>query len=500
MRLGIDFGTTRTLIAAADRGNYPVISFANEEGGATEHFPSVVADVDGRLVFGFDAVAALQDGMPGLRSFKRMLASPTVNGETPVQVGQVEVSVSELLVGYLSAVRDALLQQSNFPTPKNDAALEAVVAVPAHAHAAQRFLTLDAFRQAGFDVRAVMNEPSAAGFEYTHRQPRSISGRRTKVVVYDLGGGTFDASLVHVLGDHHDVLATAGLNRLGGDDFDEMLAALACEAAGVSRDSLSSAAWARHVDACRDAKERLSPSSRRIVVDGELSATIPVATFYEAVMSLVERSIEVMRPLLQNGDDTAMMEEVAGIYLVGGASGLPLVPRMLKQAFGRRVHRSPYPAASCAIGLAIAADESAGFTMTERFSRSFGVFREGMGGQRLVFDPIIPPDTKLPSQGVAEIRRRYRAAHNVGHFRFVECMALSEDGSPASDIVPFGDVRFPFDVRLQERADLASVPVRREESGTLVEERYRVDPNGLVEVEIADLESGYSRTYGLGVV
>ena len=88
-------------------------------------------------------------------------------------------------------------------------------------------MTLDAFRHAGFHVIGMLNEPSAAGFEYTHRYRNTITSRREHIVVYDLGGGTFDASLVHMTGKSHEAVATAGSHQLGGDDFDAMLANLA---------------------------------------------------------------------------------------------------------------------------------------------------------------------------------------------------------------------------------------------------------------------------------
>src|SRR4029077_18638006 len=154
-----------------------------------------------------------------------------------------------------------------------------------------------------------------------------------------------------------------------------------------------------------------------------------------------------MRPLLGTlGEDTEL-EEVAGIYTVGGGSGLPLVARVLRERFGRRVHRSPFPAAACAIGLAIAADHDSGVAVHDRLSRTFGVFREKDEGRALSFDPLLLPNVPL---GGAPLVRRYRAAHNVGHFRFVECASL-RDGEPDGDIVPFADVRFAFDERLRGR-------------------------------------------------
>src|SRR5688572_16976933 len=114
MRLGIDFGTTRTLVACADRGNYPVVGFMDGDGDPHEHFPSVIAATrHGRaekpkLVYGFDALAASKDGAPTLRSFKRALASPEVTADTPIRVGDVEVPLLQAMTGFLSALHDSL--------------------------------------------------------------------------------------------------------------------------------------------------------------------------------------------------------------------------------------------------------------------------------------------------------------------------------------------------------------------------------------------------------
>ncbi len=502
MALGIDFGTTRTLVACADRGNYPVVSFVDDAGDAHEHVPSVVTERGGRLYYGFDALRLAREGAPLVRSFKRMLAAADVTCDTLVQVGALEVPLLELVTGFLGHVRQALRTTSN--APRTASAGATAVAVPAHAHGAQRFITLEAFRAAGFEVAAMLNEPSAAGLEYTHRQERTLTARRTRVVVYDLGGGTFDASLVKVDGGHHDVLATAGLNRLGGDDFDEVLCGLACARAGLRVGELAADARAALLDHCRDVKERISPQARRVTIElgaaGRGEVQVTVDELYAACAPLVEQTMAAMAPLLRGLDDDALAD-IAGIYLVGGGSGLPLVARVLKERFGRRVHRSPYPAASTAIGLAIAADGALGFSLADRFSRCFGVFRERDGGRALAFDPIFLPETVQPREHAAVmVSRRYRAAHNLGHFRFVECSRVDDAGDPVGDVMPFGDVRFPFDPSLRGRADLEHVPVERRDDGPEVEERYLIDPAGLVEVQIEDTRTGFARSFRLGRV
>ncbi len=512
MALGIDFGTTRTVVAFADRGNYPVVTF-DAGGEAIEWFPSVVAEHAGELRFGFDALAVAGDTrFTQARSFKRLLADARPNGT--VRIGSTELPLAALVTRFLAALADALRSASNLPDEMRALPrFEAVVATPANAFCTQRFLTLEAFRSAGFDVRAMLNEPSAAGFEFSHRHARTLNGRREHVIVYDLGGGTFDASLVRVSGRHHEVTATAGIADLGGDDFDRVLAEIALTRLGLDGGTLPLADLRALLDACRDAKERLHASSRRVVLDldaclGESAPqpelSLPVADYFDACAPLVERTIAAMAPVLRAGPDAEAdpTSGVAGVYVVGGASALPVVQRILKSYFGRRVHRSPYPHAAVAIGLAIAADTSAGYALDDRFSRNFGVFREAERGARATYDPIFTSELPLPRPGQPPytVERTYRPAHDVGHFRFFECATLGDDGVPRGTLAPLTEVRFPFDPALRGTvADLAFHPVQRlRGEGPLTRERYAFDERGLVHVTITDLESGYEQTTTIG--
>jgi molecular chaperone DnaK (HSP70) len=427
---------------------------------------------------------------------KRRLGAPDAAADTPVEVGGATFGLLEVLTGYLAALREALAT-SNLGASVDG--VRTVVSVPAHAHGAQRFLTMEAFRRAGFDVVGLVNEPSAAGFEYSHRQGRTFTSRRNRVLVYDLGGGTFDASLVEVAGTRHEVVGSVGVNRLGGDDFDEVLAGLARAAAGDPR--LDGRQAGALLDECREAKERLTPQSKRLTLDvAGQAVTVAVEDFYAASAGLVRASLEAMAPLVSELPDEvdSLGGQVAGIYLVGGGSGLPLVPRLLRERFGRRVHRSPYPAASTAIGLAIAADPASGFSLSDRLWRGFGVFRERDAGRAVGFDQLVDRHTALPTHGELGVRRRYRAVHNVGWYRFVEYADVDAAGEPRGDLAPFAEVRFPFDPALQGRYVLDGVAVRRVQDGPLVEEEYRVDPAGIVSVRITDTTTGYSQVYALG--
>ena len=516
LRLGIDFGTTHTVAAVCDRGNYPVVTFTGEAGDALEAYPSIVAERDGELRFGLDALPFLHDpSWTTLRSFKRILSDPLLATDRTIRVGTVEIPLIDLLAGFLTTFRRDLVSRSNLrPAQAEKETIRVAAATPANAHSTQRFLTMEAFRRAGFDVIALLNEPSAAGLEYAHRYRSTLTSKRERVVVYDLGGGTFDASLVRMAGLHHDVVSTSGIPRLGGDDFDEKLAGAALREGGMSPEELPPGCLALLVEQCRQIKEGLGPNTRRITVDLKAclgdgartgSVTFPVDAFYDACAPLVERTLEEVDAILRAGmepPDEDVETELAGIYVVGGASALPLVGRMLRERFGRRMHRSPYPFAATAIGLAIAADEDAGFVLTDQLSRHFGVFREAEHGTRINFDPIFTKDVRLPGRagGTLVSRRTYHAVHNVGHFRYAECLSLDEEtGAPRGDLVPFADIHFPFDESLRNGGTrLDATPVRRMEGeGPRIEERYSVDANGIIEVTISDLGSGYSKTHRL---
>jgi molecular chaperone DnaK (HSP70) len=474
MRFGIDFGTTHTVAALVDRGNYPIVSF--EQGDA---IPSVISARGDELRFG---TAVPEPGWEVLRSFKRLLndAHPGAS----VTLGGRVWALADLLAQFLAHVREEIALRSNAGLRRHDS-IEAAVSVPANASTAQRLLTIDAYRRAGFDVKAVLNEPSAAGFEYAHRFRETVTSKREYVLVYDLGGGTFDASLIHMEGKTNEVITSSGVSRLGGDDFDLAIAgALVARSGGAVTPEL--------LEEVRAHKESINPNTRKFAA-GEV--VLPVDEVYQACMPLVEQTLDAMEPAMRDPRRSASdvdWSELAGIYVVGGASSFPPVYRRLRERFGaHRVRRSPHPFGSCAIGLAIHLDEGAGYKLTERLSRHFGVFREDDAGSVVSFDVLVPKDTPLP----AEVSRRYRAAHNVGHYRFVECGRI-ERGRPEGNLATWDEILFPFDKALRGR-DLAGVPVRRLGDGPEVEETYRCAADGTVEANLRVLDDGFERTLRL---
>ncbi|WP_322859856.1 Hsp70 family protein [Mycobacterium europaeum] len=491
MRVGIDFGTTHTVVAAVDRGNYPVVSF-----DGVDTWPSLIAaNAAGELRFGLDAAAVRHEsGWSVLRSFKRLLTE--AGPQTEVSLAGRNHRLADLLTGLLAQLKSDLQRRSNAGLAPGET-IEAAISVPANASSAQRLLTLDSFVAAGFHVVALLNEPSAASLEYAHRYRSTITAKREYVLIYDLGGGTFDASLLKMTGHAHEVVISEGIQRLGGDDFDEAILGLV-----VSRSDLQTADPAT-LDLLREEcvarKEAIGPQTRRFLAD--LSAvdrppfSCPIDDIYSACAPLVDKTAELLDRVLYD----VTWSEVAGIYVVGGAGAFPLVSRMLRTTFGdKRVKRSPHPFAATAIGLAVFLDKAAGFALSERFSRNFGVFREAEAGAGVVFDPIVCKDVSLPADGQTPlvVRRTYRAAHNIGHFRFVECSRVV-NGRPDGDVTPYDPVLFPFDPALRDQEDLGRQPVGRWKDGPDVEERYVITPSGAVEVTLTTRPAGFERTFRL---
>src|SRR5699024_6503858 len=173
MRFGIDVGTTRTIAAVVDRGNYPVVTVEDYLGDAQEYIPSVVALDGDRLVAGWEAMQLGPDDPSLVRSFKRIMSDHSVTAGTPGQLGHATRPRGEVLRVYAETVVNTLRDFQ--ATLDNSSPIEVVLGIPANAHTAQRLLTLSAFSEAGAEVAGLINEPSAAAFEYTHRHARTLN-------------------------------------------------------------------------------------------------------------------------------------------------------------------------------------------------------------------------------------------------------------------------------------------------------------------------------------
>ena len=267
-----------------------------------------------------------------------------------------------------------------------------MVAVPASAASRQRWLTLEAFRRAGFAPIGLVNEPTAAAIEFAHRHLAELGKRSPKryVVVYDLGGGTFDTSAVSLEGRRFELIASEGLAQLGGDDFDELI----LDAAGVAPTARHARARARgEGDAAPDhaqaARSISGPASRS-------RSTSPSST--RAAQPLIDRTIaqtdllfERLRERGIDPDDAARARRALPRRRRRRRSRRSV--RTLRARFGKKLQLAPQPFAATAVGLAIAADPDAHVMIREAITRHFGVWREADAGADKIFDPLIGKNT-----------------------------------------------------------------------------------------------------------
>jgi molecular chaperone DnaK (HSP70) len=501
MRIGIDFGTTRVVVASVDRGNFPLVNFETPDGQACDWFPPVVAVRGNTRLYGWQAVAALDDdSWTVLRSLKRALRN--AGPHTELLAGGQNLPLRLLLSEMMSALRTQLLEHSNLRV-KSGEPLEAVLGVPANANSNQRFLTEEAAHNAGFTVLGLMNEPSAAAIEYAYRNSDERRSRTERgLLVYDMGGGTFDVSLVTLGDDEHTVEASDGIPNLGGDDFDRILADLALETA-ANDDDLTPAERHHLLEECREKKESLNPNTRKLTIDlervrpGWSQVTVPVDTYYERCRPLIESTREVVESLLAEHPGLSLDT----LYVTGGGSELPPVARILRETFGRKVRRSAYMRSASAVGLAIRASAQAD-TLHDQFNQNFGIWREADSGGTIVFDLIFPRGSRLPRPGEPALssERIYHPAHNVGHFRYLECSRLDERGQPRGEITNWEQIRFPFDPHLQSAPDLSSHPVHRlaDQINLTIHENYTCDANGTLQVKISADPTGFTRKFLIG--
>jgi len=493
MRLGIDFGTTRTVVAAVQDGRHPIVAF-DEDGEFREHVPGVAALRRGELLVGWAAARALGDGSAehAIRSVKRVIGQLAPEAAVP---GLPGITALDLVTAFLADLKVQLEAHSNLELEPGEP-LEVMVAVPANSASRQRWLTLEAFRRAGFAPIGLLNEPTAAAVDFAHRHLElGKKSPKRYVVVYDLGGGTFDTSAVSLEGRRFDLIASEGLAQLGGDDFDELI----LDAAGV-------APTAATLERAREAKESLRSTTRKLLLDlgtpGHEPIALDVAALYARAQPLIDRTLAqtelLFERLRERGIDPDDARELGGLYLVGGGAAFPAVGRALRARFGKKLQLAPQPFAATAVGLAIAADPEARVIVKEAITRHFGVWREADGGTDKRFDPLLGKNTDAP----VVIRRRYRPTHTIGHLRFLECGALDAAGQPIQDLVPWTDVYFPYDPALADRAELASLPSTRapELMANEIAETYTYAADGTISVRIDNVSGGYGRTFELGAL
>jgi len=517
-RLGIDFGTSNTVVVCSDRGRYPVVPHATETAigqVVREVFPSLLVyeQETGRFLYGPEAERCL--ARPGaetrygvIRSLKRLLRDYVGGGRVGLDIHPGGFDTAEVLAGFTAALRESILGSGLF---QEDEPLEAVITWPANANGAQRYITRASFKEAGFEVIDTLNEPAAAAIEFADRL---VHGNRTaarqvaaSVVIFDFGGGTFDASLVTIDGTDFTVVDTAGVQELGGDDLDAVLARMFAEKLKLDLDALSPLQrelLLRH--ACQQ-KESISSGSVRTLtlIPADLGlkgkpCTVSVASYFKELIPVVAPAIETVASLIGGSASRAAgidTEEIDAIYLVGGSSKLPLVTEMLANRFpGLRLVMTDKPFTATAMGAAIHSAET--ITMHDILSRHFGVLRLADHGQREYFAPIFRAGMRLPPQGAPPVEMRvvYAPRHNIGHLRYFECAGVDEMGRPTFGVRAWSDVVFPYDPAIPVTREVRpeEIQSRDDLADCAVCETYACDSDGVISVHLSRRD-GQTRAY-----
>ena len=461
--IGIDLGTTNSCVAVLEGGEAVVI--ANAEGGRTT--PSVVAfsKTGERMVGQVAKRQAVTNADRTIASIKRHMGEDykvTIDGK-----GYTPQEISAMVLQKLKADAESYLGQS---------VTEAVITVPAYFSDAQRQATKDAGKIAGLEVKRIINEPTAAALAYGLDKDSD-----QKIMVYDLGGGTFDVSILEIGDGIVEVLATAGDTRLGGDDFDERimdyLAAEFKKAEGIDLKN-DKVAMQRLREAAEKAKIELSGMTTTainlpyITADAtgpkHLDVTLSRAKFNEMTADLVERTLKPVRQAMQDAGLSA--SDLHKVLLVGGSTRIPAVQEAVKNLTGKEGFKGINPDECVALGAAIQGGVLTGdvkdVVLLDVTPLSLGI--ETMGG---VFTRLIDRNTTIP-------------------VRKSQIFSTAADNQPAVDVhVLQGEREMAAYNKTLGRFELTGIaPAPR--GVPQIEVSFDIDANGIVKVSAKDLGTG----------
>ena len=465
--IGIDLGTTNSAVSVLEGGEAKIIP--NPEGNRTT--PSVVAFKNGEIQVGEVAKRQAVTNPSTVSSIKRYMG----DGSYKVHMDGKDYTpqeISAMILQYLKSYAEDYLGE------KVD---KAVITVPAYFNDAQRQATKDAGKIAGLEVERIVNEPTATALAYGLDK----TDKEEKVLVFDLGGGTFDVSILELGDGVFDVLSTSGDNHLGGDDFDQkIMDYLVAEfkkehGVDLSKDKM---ALQRLKDAAEKAKKDLSGVSTTqislpfITASAEgplhLELTLTRAKFEELTHDLVERTKQPVRQALKDAGLT--QADIDEVILVGGSTRIPAVVEAVRKETGKEPNKSVNPDEVVAMGAAIQGGVISGdvkdIVLLDVTPLSLGI--ETMGG---VFTKLIDRNTTIPTSKS-------------------QVFSTAADNQPAVDVhVLQGERQMAADNKTLGRFQLTDIPPAPR-GIPQIEVTFDIDKNGIVNVSAKDLGTGKEQT------